>query len=88
MAVYRTTGAAHGPGRVSVAVLCRLTRSFCLDLSYLYSKLVTAYTRGVEHEVHAVPSASGETTPLLPIGVARHHLSPAVLQFMSMWVAI
>ncbi|WOO77198.1 uncharacterized protein LOC62_01G000785 [Vanrija pseudolonga] len=57
---------------------------FCLDLSYLYSKLVTAYTRGVEHEVHVAPSASGETTPLLPIGVARHHLSPAVLQFMSM----
>ncbi|TXT15657.1 hypothetical protein VHUM_00160 [Vanrija humicola] len=59
---------------------------FCLDLSYLYSKLVTAYTRGVEQEVQSMPSANSETTPLLPLTVERHHLSPAVLQFMSMWV--
>ncbi|TYJ52312.1 hypothetical protein B9479_007098 [Cryptococcus floricola] len=65
---------------------------FCLDLSYLYSKLVTTYSKGsTDDEVvddcicDNEGSRSGETTPLLPTSsICRTHLSKSVRQFMSM----
>lgn len=57
--------------------------SFCLDLSYLYSKLVTTYTRGVE-SLAPDGEASDESDPLLPHRTTRHHLEPGVRQFMAM----
>lgn len=59
--------------------------SFCLDLSYLYSKLITTYMGGKDMTQQVSESdSSGETSPLLPTGSARHHLDPGVLQFMAM----
>ena len=68
-----------------------LTRSFCLDLSYLYSKLVTTYSKGIDPDLSvpaAPPTDSGdEQEPLLPVGAPRYpHLNPGVRQFMAMWV--
>nr|XP_031864022.1 uncharacterized protein CI109_000666 [Kwoniella shandongensis]KAA5531094.1 hypothetical protein CI109_000666 [Kwoniella shandongensis] len=61
---------------------------FCLDLSYLYSRLVTTYSKGVEAKVKNENDSSddeGETRPLLPSSVVGHrHLSPSVRQFMAM----
>ncbi|GFZ50881.1 hypothetical protein JCM24511_08639 [Saitozyma sp. JCM 24511] len=57
---------------------------FCLDLSYLYSKLVTTYSKGVDPP-EEIPNAETEQEPLLPPGTARHtHLSPGVRQFLAM----
>lgn len=58
---------------------------FCLDLSYLYSKLVTTYSRGVDPQ-EPVPVTNGdENEPLLPVGQPRYpHLNPGVRQFMAM----
>jgi hypothetical protein len=62
-----------------------------LDLSYLYSKLVTTYSRGVDPpEALIVPengtaAVNGEEEPLLPVGNLRHpHLNAGVRQFMAM----
>ncbi|WVQ72114.1 hypothetical protein IAR50_001659 [Cryptococcus sp. DSM 104548] len=68
---------------------------FCLDLSYLYSKLVTTYSKGVDsEEVDSSDDSSddsederdvGETTPLsAPWSVGHQHLSSSVRQFMAM----
>ncbi|TYJ52309.1 hypothetical protein B9479_007095 [Cryptococcus floricola] len=61
---------------------------FCLDLSYLYSKLVTTYSKGVDHGPMDTEDADiprDEEEPLLPPGTIGHpHLSPGVRQFMAM----
>ena len=58
---------------------------FCLDLSYLYSKLVTTYSRGVEADPADICDRTGEEDPLLPIKINRHpHLSSGVKQFVAM----
>jgi hypothetical protein len=66
--------------------------SFCLDLSYLYSKLVQTYSRGIESSVPATPVDSDsdsdsdeENQTLLPKSVKRHpHITPGVRHFMAM----
>ncbi|ODO11174.1 hypothetical protein I350_01778 [Cryptococcus amylolentus CBS 6273] len=61
---------------------------FCLDLSYLYSKLVTTYSKGVDHgpiDTEDADIPRDEEEPLLPPGTIGHpHLSPGVRQFMAM----
>ncbi|ORY35739.1 hypothetical protein BCR39DRAFT_511847 [Naematelia encephala] len=58
---------------------------FCLDLSYLYSKLVTTYSRGIDPPEPLPENQEEEQEPLLPPGSTRHpHLSQGVRQFMSM----
>ncbi|KAL7419461.1 hypothetical protein Q5752_006299 [Cryptotrichosporon argae] len=58
---------------------------FCLDLSYLYSKLVTTYSRGVDPPDPDEAVVQDENEPLLPLGATRHpHLSSSVRQFMAM----
>lgn len=58
--------------------------SFCLDLSYLYSKLVTTYSRGADVP-EQVDEGEEEEEPLLPLGATRHpHLSVSVRLFMAM----
>ncbi|EIW68238.1 hypothetical protein TREMEDRAFT_32574, partial [Tremella mesenterica DSM 1558] len=60
---------------------------FCLDLSYLYSKLVATYSRGVDIHDFPPPSnyTSEESEPLLPVGSPRSpHLNPGVRHFMAM----
>ncbi|WVQ80164.1 hypothetical protein IAT38_002269 [Cryptococcus sp. DSM 104549] len=72
---------------------------FCLDLSYLYSKLVTTYSKGVDAPNDAAhhhcdcastdnggdDQPAGERTPLLPTAaIGRSHLSQSVRQFMAM----
>ncbi|KAK8854671.1 hypothetical protein IAR55_003410 [Kwoniella newhampshirensis] len=59
---------------------------FCLDLSYLYSRLVTTYSKGVEPRNEENSSDDdGELRPLLPSSVVGHRqLSPSVRQFMAM----
>ncbi|ODO11160.1 hypothetical protein I350_01763 [Cryptococcus amylolentus CBS 6273] len=70
-------------------------QDFCLDLSYLYSKLVTTYSKGVDTEGDNLGDDSsddsddegdvGETTPLsAPWSVGHQHLSSSVRQFMAM----
>ena len=65
------------------------TFSFCVDLSYLYSKLVTTYSKGMESVV--VPDlepdsdSEDEETALLSESAKQHpHLTPGVRQFMAM----
>ncbi|BEJ17565.1 hypothetical protein CspHIS471_0609660 [Cutaneotrichosporon sp. HIS471] len=68
---------------------------FFLDLSYLYSRLVTTYTRGAgptpgrtyESDSSDTPELPTERTALLPPAApapVEHHLSKDVLQFMAM----
>ncbi|WVQ72128.1 hypothetical protein IAR50_001673 [Cryptococcus sp. DSM 104548] len=61
---------------------------FCLDLSYLYSKLVTTYSKGVDHgpiDTEDADIPRDEEEPLLPPGTIGHpHLSAGVRQFMAM----
>ncbi|WVQ80107.1 hypothetical protein IAT38_002208 [Cryptococcus sp. DSM 104549] len=70
---------------------------FCLDLSYLYSKLVTTYSKGVDEEDDDDSSDEerdeagdadeevGEGTRLIPFSSIGHrHPSESVRQFMSM----
>ncbi|WVQ80167.1 hypothetical protein IAT38_002272 [Cryptococcus sp. DSM 104549] len=61
---------------------------FCLDLSYLYSKLVTTYSKGADTaplDTRGADLEEGESEPLLPPGTIGHpHLSPSVRQFMAM----
>ncbi|ORX38403.1 Fusaric acid resistance protein-like-domain-containing protein [Kockovaella imperatae] len=58
---------------------------FFLDLSYLYSKLVTTYSHGNQTEDNTVKRQSSETEPLLPTVAFEHsHLGPGIRQFMSM----
>ena len=75
--------------------------SFCLDLSYLYSRLVQTYSKGSDHlhfpeeaplASHANDEQGHDEEPLLPQtrDIARHaehsHLSPSVRHFLSMYV--
>ncbi|BEI80670.1 hypothetical protein CcaverHIS002_0111990 [Cutaneotrichosporon cavernicola] len=68
---------------------------FFLDLSYLYSRLVTTYVRGAdptpgrtyESDPSYTPELPTERTALLPPAApapVEHHLSKDVLQFMAM----
>ncbi|WWC71453.1 uncharacterized protein I206_105409 [Kwoniella pini CBS 10737] len=59
---------------------------FCLDLSYLYSRLVTTYSKGAKDpaEDHNEDAEDGETTPLTGNDVEFSHLSASVRQFMAM----
>ncbi|WVO14425.1 hypothetical protein L204_102058 [Cryptococcus depauperatus] len=62
---------------------------FCLDLSYLYSKLVTAYSKGAEdsHSNSDGADIADEEAPLLSSDAIGHpHLSDSVRQFMAMEV--
>lgn len=97
VAVHRQEGAAYGPERVSqmspcpfscILIIVILFASFCLDLSYLYSKLLTTYGNGVDYNgLNAVgaDTEEGELEPLLPTDAIRHsHLDHGVRQFMAM----
>lgn len=65
---------------------CTEQISFCVDLSYLYSKLVTTYSRGVDSS-ETTQEGPEEQEPLLPLSQARlPHLSHGVRQFMAMSV--
>ena len=65
--------------------------SFCVDLSYLYSKLVTTYSRGmgsaVVPELESESESEDEETALLSESAKQHtHFTPGVRQFMAMYV--
>ncbi|GMK57518.1 hypothetical protein CspeluHIS016_0403520 [Cutaneotrichosporon spelunceum] len=68
---------------------------FCLDLSYLYSRLVTTYCRGVEPTRGPNDGSASSGSPDLPTertallaratpASVEHHLSRDVLEFMAM----
>lgn len=95
VALHGQAGAANGNQRVSSGhPPTRLGRlysyhSFCVDLSYLYSKLVTTYSRGMEailpDEEEASDSDDDEESALLPESAKQHlHLTPGVRHFMAM----
>ncbi|WWC90598.1 uncharacterized protein L201_005534 [Kwoniella dendrophila CBS 6074] len=59
---------------------------FCLDLSYLYSRLVMTYSKGTNDDGQDDDFATeeGENTPLMNNEIGYSHLSSSVRQFMSM----
>ncbi|OXG16573.1 hypothetical protein C361_04943 [Cryptococcus neoformans Tu259-1] len=61
---------------------------FCLDLSYLYSKLLTTYSNSVDHNglgAVGTDTEEGELEPLLPPdAIGYPHLDHGVRQFMAM----
>ncbi|KAK6910779.1 hypothetical protein I203_104811 [Kwoniella mangroviensis CBS 8507] len=62
---------------------------FCLDLSYLYSRLVMTYSKGANNieldgDQQNMEEEDGETTPLMGNEIHFPHLSASVRQFMAM----
>ncbi|WVW85494.1 hypothetical protein I302_107532 [Kwoniella bestiolae CBS 10118] len=61
---------------------------FCLDLSYLYSRLVMTYSKGANNldaeDDEGNDEEDGETTPLMGNEIIFPHLSASVRQFMAM----
>jgi len=69
--------------------------SFCLDLSYLYSKLVQTYSMGLDKDSHAQEDtddsagSDDESGALLPQSmkqVSHPHFTPGAKKFMAMYV--
>lgn len=65
------------------------TCSFCVDLSYLYSKLVMTYSKGMESvvvpDLESESGSEDEETALISESAKQHtHLTPGVRQFMAM----
>lgn len=60
--------------------------SLCLDLSYLYSRLVTTYSREVDTR-EPIDVANSDQQPLLPLDeTGQPYLSEGIRQFMAMFV--
>jgi len=71
----------------------KLTISFCVDLSYLYSKLVQTYSKGLDDNSSSnTPDESPDTSDndneeqaLIPKST-HPHFSPGAKKFMAMYV--
>lgn len=95
MAVHRPPRAPNGDQRVCHSSLSRFGAhsSFCLDLSYLYSKLVQTYSSGLDNSISNTPDETRDTSDseeaaLLPKSVKKSHphFTPGAKKFMAMYV--
>jgi hypothetical protein len=94
VAFYRTSRAQNGHKRVSFLAPNfwgeKLNISFCLDLSYLYSKLVQTYSRGIEQDSGSntpdkTPDTSDDEESQALIKPTMHaHFTPGAKKFMAM----